>query len=132
MRKTPLRPGTKPLARTSALRSGPTRLARGQPLKAKGGSRFPKRRDAAYCRWIRTLACLVDTLPCLPTGELACFGVVQPAHVTKTRGAGAYDRGEVVPPCVKHHAEQEGRTARFNAKYNVNLGAVARRLAAET
>ncbi len=105
---------TKPLRRSS--------MPRGGKLKAKGGSRFPKRRDDVYRAWIRTLPCVV--------ASPYCFGHVEAAHVGKTRGAGAWDRGFCVPLCFAHHTEQEGRTKKFNATYRVDLEAIAAELAA--
>lgn len=99
-------------------------IGRKARLRTKGGSRFPERRDPEYTAWI-------ITLPCLLAGGMygwKCCLKVDPAHVFKTRGAGAYDHGEVVPLCRIHHVEQEGRTEAFNAKYGVDLRAEARRL----
>ena len=86
------------------------------------GSRFPKQRQPEYTAWIKTLPCAVS---------LDCWGPIDPAHVNKTRAQGAPDLGEVVPLCRKHHREQEGRTARFNAKYRVDLSWIATVLADE-
>lgn len=94
-----------------------------KPLKAKGGSRFPKQRQPAYTAWIKTLPCTAAN------GD--CWAGIHPAHVNKTRAQGAQDIGEVVPLCPFHHAEQEGRTAQFNRKYKVDLSQVATDLAKE-
>lgn len=134
MKRTPLRPGQglergTPLARTA----GPTRPTR---LTAKGRSRFPKRRDPAYCKWVRSLPCLLRGWTRRHddgTEEIArpCWGRVEAAHVCgKTRGAGAYDRGEVAPLCRLHHAEQEGRTARFEHNYGLSPMVIAKQLEA--
>lgn len=92
-------------------------------IKAKGGSRFPKQRQPEYTAWITTLSCTV--------ANADCWQGIHPAHVNRTRASGAPDLGEVVPLCPFHHAEQEGRTARFNAKYGIDLSAIAIRLACE-
>lgn len=51
----------------------------------------------------------------------------EPAHV-KTKGSGGQDRGNVVPLCPKHHDEQEGDTAGFEATYQINLKLEAAKL----
>ena len=93
------------------------RLRRRAALRAKGGSRFPKRRDRAYTDWISSLPCTV--------ASRECWGRIDPAHIGRTRGAGAYDRGEVAPLCRFHHRQQEGRTAAFCERYGVNLHWIA-------
>ena len=101
---------TKPLRRTKRL------LRRGRSL-------FPHRRDRNYTEWIKTL-------PCMLFGTLGheCSGPIDPAHVFKTRGAGAYDKGEVVPLCRIHHQRQEGRTAAFIVETGVNIRRIAKDL----
>jgi hypothetical protein len=78
------------------------RLPRHTRMAAKnakrGGHRFPKRRDPAYCAWIRTLTCLL-------AGRANCAGRVECAHV-KSRGAGGDDHANTVPLCTRHHREQ--------------------------
>lgn len=109
-------------------RSGPIRrktyMKRGAPPRATGrpSQRFAARRDPEFVAYVHTLPCLV--------ANAECRGDVVAAHVVKTRGAGAWDRGFVAPLCAGHHAEQEGRTAEFNAKYGVDLEQVAAELAA--
>lgn len=102
MRRTPLRPGKglergTPLARTA----GPTRRTR---LTAKGGSRFPKRRDPDYCQWVRSLSCEMGRRLHWWTG-IPCSGPVECAHV-KSRGAGGDDRGNCLALCRSHHRLQ--------------------------
>lgn len=111
----PLNPG-KPMDRGAPLKAG-------KPLKAKGGSRFPDQRQPAYTAWIKTLPCTV--------ANADCWAGIHPAHVNRTRAQGVSDRGEVVPLCPLHHSEQEGRTARFNRKYGVNLTKIAKQLEAK-
>lgn len=59
-----------------------------------------------------------------PDGWVACAGKVEAAHVTP-RGMGGCnsDAEDVAYLCRAHHSEQEGRTAAFEAKYDVNLRA---------
>ncbi len=84
---------------------------------------FQKRRDRPYTEWIKTL-------PCVLFGTLGheCWGPIDPAHVFKTRAAGAFDRGETVPMCRAHHQRQEGRTAEFIVETGVNLQWIAKDL----
>lgn len=93
-------------------------------LPKRGASRFPDRRDEGLTAWIRTLPCTVAGFLGGPDG---CRGRIDPAHL-QTRGAGGYDRNNEVPLCRRHHDEQEGHTAEFEAKYGVNLREIAARL----
>ena len=98
-------------AHNSTLPASDTPLPRGKrinPRNAKRkGSRFPKRRDPAYCAWIRTLPCAArDGYWQFPNERTRrCAGRIECAHV-RTRGAGAYDTGETLPLCVSHHRQQ--------------------------
>lgn len=104
MKRTPLTRGG-PLKRTTALRK-----------RGRKGSRFPHRRDPAYCAWIRTHDCLIGR---------DCAGRVECAHV-KTRGAGGMDVANTVPLCTRHHREQHSHGIRtFERKYRVDLVTVA-------
>lgn len=110
---------SQPLAR-------PTRLQRGKPMKrgttpmkqrnaTRGGSSFPKQRDDAYRRWIRTEnACLLRgavTLRRLSIHDIdhydgvqhMCWGAITPAHVGKHQATGAADFGRCVPLCQAAH-----------------------------
>ena len=120
LKDSPIRVGQS-LERTGELKRK-TRLTSGRGPRATGGKRFPRRRQPEFTAWIRTL-------PCVVAGR-GCWGLVVAAHVVKTRGAGAWDRGFVAPLCEGHHEEQEGKTARFNAKYAVDLEQIATELAA--
>jgi len=111
-------------------------VKRKTPLRAKGKSRFPKRRNADYLAWISTLPCLL-----LHRGEVCRVTVEQlpdgrwrrsdPAHI-KSRGAGGDDIGNTIPLCQRHHREQHdiGITS-FAEKYGLDLTDEATRLAAE-
>ena len=96
-------------------------IARHTPLRNRGGSMFPKRRDKAYTDWIKTLPCVLFALH-------ECWGPIDPAHVFKTRAKGAYDRGETVPLCRKAHDEEQGRTIAFIIKWGVNVRRIAKEL----
>lgn len=84
------------------------------PIKKRGGSRFPKRRDYDYQSWIRQKPCIIcGTTP------------VDGAHV-KTKGSGGDDVGNMVPLCRTHHMEQEGRTREFEKRHQISLSLLAR------
>jgi hypothetical protein len=116
MKRTPLKRG-KP----------PRRKTRVKARNAKrGGHRFPHNVDEAYRDYIRALPCVARSI----AYRTHCFGRVVCAHL-KTRGSGGLDRGNTVPLCVRHHAEQEGNTAGFNERYGLDLAAIAAKLADE-
>ncbi len=103
MKRSPLKPG-KP----------PTRKTR---LKAKGKSRFPKRRDPKYCAWIRQGWCVADKGMTCDWSECA--------HVV-SRGAGGADRDNTVPMCRSHHREQHRIGIKsFEQKYGLDLSVLA-------
>jgi hypothetical protein len=85
------------------------RIERRVRPKARGRSRFPKRRDPKYIAWIKER-------DCLNCGKRP----VDPAHI-KTRGAGGDDRKNVVPLCRSCHASQEGRTKEFEMETGLDL-----------
>lgn len=89
------------------------------PIKKRGGSRFPKRRDYDYQAWIRQKPCIIcGTSP------------VDVAHV-KTKGSGGDDMDNVVPLCSGpsgHHAEQHSiGILTFQKKHRIVLSATAKR-----
>jgi len=103
MRRAPLRRRTSlrargSLRRTSWLRSATAWLKRHVRLKAKGGARFPDRRDDAYRAHVRALRCLLE-------GSL-CRGPIDPHHVVK-KSQGGGDHDNLVPLCRGHHDEVE-------------------------
>jgi hypothetical protein len=101
-------------------------LPRGEtPIKKRnakrGGSRFPKRRDPAYCAWIRTLPCLLVGESPFAGARITCAGRVECAHV-RTRGAAGDDRGNTVPLCTRHHRQQHDAGIKsFELFYGLNL-----------
>ena len=119
------------MKRKTGLRRGPRRgwnsTLRAKSPKTKG-HRFPKMVDEAYRTWIRERLCAVAG-PNYGPGQRYCdFWPWRPgmecAHL-KTRGSGGEDGGNIVPLCPAHHEEQEGRTAEFEARYGVDLSAIA-------
>lgn len=116
-----------------------SRLTRKTPLKAKGKSRFPKRRNPEYLAWIRTLPCCVwhvrtgDRVPIVIGDSIPETWVarIEAAHV-KSRGAGGWDVGNTVPLDMLLHTEQHRIGIKsFEAKYGVDLSAIAQQLATQ-
>lgn len=97
-----------------------TRLKAKTKLKARRiAKRFAARRDPAYADWIRQMVCLV-----------CCGRPAEAAHV-RSRGAGGDDRGNLVPLCHQHHAEQHRIGIRsFADRYDINLVGTAANLGA--
>jgi hypothetical protein len=110
---------SKPLARSG-------RLRRTAPIKAKGKSRFPKRRDPIYTDWVRQQPCLLTRMGYC--GEHHCLGRVQVCHV-KSRGAGGDDHANVVPLCGAAHFAQHSRGIQTcQREWGVDLHATAAKL----
>ncbi len=84
-----------------------------------------RRRDPKHLEWIRSMPC------CVPGCRRASpYDVIHPHHA-RTVGAGGSDR-ETVPLCVEHHNEfhsLSGGRLRFNAKYGIDLAALAKEYA---
>ena len=125
LKRTALPKARKPLPRSTK----PLKRTRIKPV-GKRGSRFWKRRNKPFTDWVATLECLLADYPgtsCWhPEDMLAKGRHSDPAHVLgTTRGAGAYDEGEVAPLCRSHHAEQEGKTEAFARRYRLNLKVAA-------
>jgi len=94
MKRTPLRPSLKPIAR------------RVRP-KVKGKSRFPKQRQPKYLAWIRVLPCFAFTNTMSGCGWVGDRRRVEPAHILP-RNRGTPDVGNTLPLCPRHHDLQEG------------------------
>lgn len=115
-------------------RSGP--IKRKTRLKAKGGSRFPKRRCQPYLDWLREQRCCVLGHP--SGAYVSVFQVdgvwkhgwppsqgtqvvIDPAHIT-SRNAGGDDLYNAVSLAHHLHEEQHRIGIRsFQAKYGVDL-----------
>ena len=111
----------KPLPRsTTSIRRSPLPASRKKIKTRRVSKRFAKRRDPIYKAWIKTWPCFLWALR-------ECDGPIDPAHV-QSRGAGGYDRKNLVPLCRKHHDEQEHGTGSFQIKYRVDLTTVALRI----
>ena len=73
-------------------------LRRYTPLRSRGRSRFPGRRDPEFMAWFREM-CGIRYYNCKVCGERA-----EPHHVVSV-GAGGDDIGNVVPLCRPCHRE---------------------------
>jgi hypothetical protein len=122
MKRTPLKRG-KGLARSG-------RLRRTAKLRAKGKSRFPKRRDPAYIAWIHTQPCILygnGGTYGVPLGH-RCISELEACHV-RSRGAGGDDRANVVPMCrILHQQQHTWGIKTFEAFWRIDLAAEAKRL----
>ena len=99
-------------------------IKRKTPLRSRGRSRFPKRRDPGYLARIRGMPCTILTHS---TGT--CSGITEPAHV-RIRGAGGDDVGNVIPLCQRHHRIQhDAGIQTFQLMYNIDMAEIARELA---
>jgi hypothetical protein len=108
------------LATKAEIRRGKKRLTRRTPLRAKGGSLFPHRRDRAHQAWIRTFPCVVP----------GCPHPAQCCHV-KTQGSGGGDVGNCYPACAWHHVVEQhglGGIPAFEHQYGLNLRTIAANL----
>lgn len=120
------------------------------PVKAKRGKpkRFAKRRDPGYCAWVRTLRCAIPPmtvevamargraghpkphwLSCWPPQEAAAYDlgvrVSECAHA-KTRSTGGDDRGNTLPLCKRHHAQQHAIGIKtFQENYGIDMAKIA-------
>lgn len=112
------------MKRSKPIRRSP--LKRGtKPIKRKGKPRFKAGRNEAFRGWVRRHPCAIDV------DFLCMVSASECAHV-RTRGSGGQDLGNCVPLCSKHHAEQHRIGIKsFEAKYGVNLVAIASSLAAQ-
>jgi hypothetical protein len=129
-RRTPLKRG-KPIRRSGALKRG-AGLKPGKPLARKTRLRpvNPERKLERYARNYGDRGAIVRAMPCLLLAAGGCKGAVEAAHV-KSRGAGG-DRRSLIPLCMGHHNEQHQHGAKtFAAKYEVDLGAAAARIAVD-
>jgi len=104
-------------------------LVRRTPLRSRGGSRFPHRRDPAFMAWMLVQVqngerCEVDSADCdyWPSGQ------AERVHLD-AKGSGGDDKGNCCLLCHKHHGLQEKRTAWFERRFKINLRARARRWA---
>lgn len=117
----------KAILKRVALKRGKALQLSTKPIKRLGRPRFKKGRDPAYVAWIGTQPCILATSGVC--ASWAGYHPVEAAHV-RSRGAGGTDRGNTVPMCMTHHAEQHRVGIRsFQKKYGIDLKAEAERLA---
>ena len=91
---------------------------------------FPPRTGNERC----AIAVKAATLYSIPADWRGCSGDVEAAHVVHARGRGGCNssKDEVVWLCHGHHREQEGRSRAFEARYGVDLAALAAEQAGRT
>jgi len=95
-----------------------------KPLKAVNPERRAKLEERNYgphAAWVRLQPCVVQS-HVHPSLRTSCNGIVQAAHLI-CRGMGGCkgDKFSLFPACAKHHAEQEGKLAAFQARYDLDL-----------
>jgi hypothetical protein len=132
-RKTPLKPGTKPLkakkplqsktplkaktalqpgswlARNSTLKPGTKPLQSKTPINPINEKRLARLRKEQFGGEYREY---IIRLPCALCGVYRVDYGSQPAHVVKTRGAGGKAH-HMLPLCAKHHQWQEEHRVEF-------------------
>ena len=98
--------------------------------REKHARNFPPRTGHERC----AIAVKADTLHTIPAGWSGCSGQVEAAHVVHARGHGGCNSSadEVVYLCTGHHGEQEGKSRAFEARYGVDLAALAAEQAGRT
>ncbi len=92
-------------------------------VKEKHERNYPPRTGYERC----AIAVKADTQNRIPAGWSGCDGSIEAAHVVHARGIGGCNSSadEVVYLCTAHHREQEGRSRAFEARYGVDLKALA-------
>lgn len=102
------------------------------PLRVRGGSRFPRRRNEPYRRYIERQPCSIGPFGISGVRHQCDFvgdrRKIEGAHL-KTQGSGGDDVGNMVPLCPTAHDLQEGRTDEFEREFGVDLYAHAADLA---
>lgn len=91
------------------------------PLRRKGGSRFPKRRDPLYMLWLGER--LLERPPCDACKQNRA---TERAHLD-AKGSGGYDRLNIALLCAPCHHRQEKRTDLFMRETGADLYAAAAR-----
>src|SRR5689334_22130582 len=104
----------------------PFTLLKRTPVKKRRGPRRGPRRDQAYKDWLKQNArCII------PVHDLFGLYTVDPAH---TQNNGMSSRGpdsSCAPLCRQHHREYDAGRAAFEAKYGVDMEALAAKYYAE-
>jgi hypothetical protein len=107
-----------PLLKTYRQPRAPKPMAR---VNADRAARLEVRNYGPHGAWIRQQSCVV-AVHAHPTLRIPCLGQIVAAHLVP-RGMGGCngDRFSLFPACELHHAEQEGKTADFQALYDLDL-----------
>jgi len=105
-------------------RGGPVKPVKSKRAKEKRERNFPPRTGHERCAIAVKAATMLGPIPADWSG---CWGAIDPAHVVHARGMGGCgsSKDEVVYLCRGHHGEQEGRSTAFEARYGVDLKALA-------
>ena len=108
------------MKRSPIRRRNPERAAK---MRAKNFA--PRPAVEPFC----AVAWKLAAMPGRPLGWSVCWGPIDQCHI-KARGMGGCNSdGATVYLCRGHHQEQEGRTAAFEAKYQIDLRAEGARQA---
>lgn len=90
--------------------------------KALGKSAVSKEpwRNDAHKQRVVACGCLVPRFSKAPT---ACWGPIDPHHITKWRGGGGRQPSDalVVPLCRGHHDEAQARDQAFELRHGINF-----------
>ncbi len=104
----------------------PVKVKRVAVRKVRSKPRRGPMRDATYRRWCACEPCAIGDMDDWPTSEDGCDGFASdPAH---TQNNGMRSKGpdsSCVPLCRKHHEEYDAGRAAFEAKYRVDMRALA-------
>lgn len=95
------------------------------PLKQRNDerqARLEEKNFGEHAVMIRRQSCVVAEFA-HPSLRTPCSGVIQACHLIprKMGGCGGGDRLSLFPGCERHHGEQEGKTAKFQARYGLDL-----------
>jgi hypothetical protein len=122
LKRTPIRPGTKPIARRTRLKPGTKRLKRRTKLRQVNPERAAAQREADFGpqgEWMRELHC----------ATCGAFPPSEPSHVRHSRGASG-TRDDLAPQCHDCHEGVHQGARSFEREFGVDLAALAGEYAA--
>lgn len=100
-----------------------TAQVRARGVKKVGkGAKYPHLVNEPLRAFVRQMDCILKGLTDGDGKAHQCWAPVACCHL-KTTGSGGADENNVWPGCVRAHAEQEGRTQAFEARWGVKLAA---------
>ncbi len=96
------------------------------PRKRRPGKRRGPMRDPKYRAWLREQICCIYG-PCRGADNLECVYLqTDPAHTGKVNGMSSKAADSTCAPlCRKHHDEYDSGRTKFEAKYRVDMKALA-------